>query len=114
MDFEDARDEARDLGLEWRLTFGGFGEDPTVVATWPLPGSTVHPGDQVRIFVVGAAPVVEAPEILGEECADAAGLVVDAGLYPRYQTDAREGRVVQVRDHPDLRWNDELAFTCSG
>jgi hypothetical protein len=113
MDFRDARQTVRELDLDWQLSFGGLGNDPTVVATWPLPGATVQPGDRVRIFVVGAAPRAQAPDILGVECAEAAGMVVDAGLYPRYRTEVRDGTVIEVDEQSDLHWNDELAFACA-
>ena len=113
LDFREARQRVRELNLDWQLSFGGLGNDPTVVATWPLPGATLEPGDRVRIFVVGTAPLAEIPDILGGDCAEAETKVIDAGLYPRYLTDVRDGEVVEVDDRPDLRWNDELPLACA-
>jgi hypothetical protein len=115
LDFRAARTKVRELKLGWRLTFEGTGSDASVRATEPAAGTLVKRGDTVKILVKGSAPVATVPNVKGLPCADAAALVVDAGLYPQYPT-GRDGVVLSqtpsASDPATLRWNDEVTLSC--
>ncbi|TDC59843.1 PASTA domain-containing protein [Micromonospora sp. KC207] len=111
-DFEQARDELRDLRLSWRLVFGTeSGRD--VRRTVPPVGSPVQRGTTVALYVAGPAPSLRAPDLVGDDCADAAEDLVEEGLYPRYPT-GRTGTVTAQSPKADstVHWNDEVALTC--
>jgi len=115
LDFETARTRVRDLKLGWRLVFEGNGTSATVRASEPPAGTAVKKGDTVKIVVTGTAPLASVPAVEGLACAQAAGLLVDHGLYPRYST-GREGGVVSqtpgATDPQALHWNDEVKISC--
>jgi hypothetical protein len=113
MDFALVRRELRQHGLGWRLVFAPSGDDRTVERTWPEAGSPVRRGVTVAVFVRGAAPPATVPGVTGLTCRDAAALVVEQGLYPRYPAGQR-GRVVQQDPQPpgDLHWNDRVRLVC--
>ncbi|MFF3869443.1 PASTA domain-containing protein [Micromonospora sp. NPDC001898] len=111
-DFEDARDELRDHRLGWRLVFGtGSGRD--VRSADPPVGSPVRRGTTVALYVAGPAPEVSVPDLLDEDCSDAADDLVEEGLYPRYRT-GRAGIVTAQDPAPDSTayWNDPVTLTC--
>ncbi|MGC4808393.1 PASTA domain-containing protein [Micromonospora sp. DT233] len=111
-DFEDARDELRDRRLGWRLVFGtGLGRD--VLSADPPVGTAVKRGTTVALYVAGPAPRVSVPDLLGDDCSDAADDLVDEGLYPRYRT-GRTGTVTAQDPAPDspAYWNGEVSLTC--
>ncbi|WP_320068389.1 PASTA domain-containing protein [Micromonospora sp. RTGN7] len=111
-DFEDARDELRDRRLGWRLVFGTeSGRD--VRRTEPPVGADVRRGITVVLYVAGPAPQVSVPDVLDDDCSDAADDLVDEGLYPRYRT-GRTGIVTAQDPAPDspAYWNGEVALTC--
>ncbi|MFI0791969.1 PASTA domain-containing protein [Micromonospora rubida] len=111
-DFEDARDELRDLHLGWRLVFGtGSGRD--VRSADPPVGSAVRRGTTVALYVAGPAPEVSVPDLLDDDCSDAADDLVEEGLYPRYRT-GRTGIVTAQDPEPDSTayWNDPVTLTC--
>ncbi|WP_229399010.1 PASTA domain-containing protein [Micromonospora okii] len=111
-DFEDARDELRERGLGWRLVFGsGTGRD--VQRTDPPVGAEVRRGVTVALHVAGAAPAVDVPDLIGDDCDEAAEDLVEEGLYPRYPTGGA-GTVTAQDPEPDSTayWNDEVALTC--
>jgi hypothetical protein len=114
MNFKDARTKVRELNLSWTLTFLGNGNDQTVKESTPAGGSLVKKGDVVTIVVKGAAPPAVIPVITGKQCAVAAGLIVDAGLYPDYKTAARTGVVLPAAPQLGLKWNDKMSLTCAG
>jgi hypothetical protein len=116
LDFETARTRVRELKLGWRLVFEGSETNATVRTSEPAAGVAVKKGDTVKIFVMGAAPLATVPGVKGLTCAQAAGIIVDHGLYPKYVT-GREGVVLgQTPDASDpqtLHWNDEIEISCA-
>lgn len=119
LDFRTARTKVRELRLGWRLEFedtatGPAEPDPRVRATDPPAGSMVRRGTTIKIFVAGSAPPATVPQVVGLSCADAAAIIVDHGLYPRYPTGRRGTVISQSPDASDqsLRWNDEVSITC--
>ncbi|SCE71249.1 PASTA domain-containing protein [Micromonospora haikouensis] len=111
-DFEDARDELRDLRLGWRLVFGAeSGRD--VRRADPPVGSPVSRGTTVALYVAGPAPEVSIPDLVGDDCDDAAEDLVEEGLYPGYPT-GRTGVVTAQAPAADstAHWNDKVALTC--
>ncbi|MFD6567558.1 PASTA domain-containing protein [Micromonospora profundi] len=111
-DFEQARETLRKQRLGWRLVFG-TGSGRTVESTSPAVGSQVTRGTTVQLQVAGPAPAAEVPDVVGDECAEAADDIVDAGLYPRYRS-GRSGEVSRqdpAEDGP-ARWNDEVSIWC--
>lgn len=115
LDFRTARTRVRDLKLGWRLVFEGTSTDASVRTTDPAPNAQVKVGATVKILVVGAAPIATVPPVKGLPCAQAAGLVVDQGLYPEYPT-GREGVVLDQTPSASaprtLHWNDMVQLTC--
>jgi hypothetical protein len=111
-DFEDARDELRERGLGWRLVFGS-GSGREVRRADPPVGTEVQRGVTVALHVAGAAPALKVPDLIGDDCDDAAEDVVEEGLYPRYRTGGT-GTVTAQAPAPDSTayWNDEVALTC--
>lgn len=111
-DFAEARDELRERRLGWRLVFG-TGTGRTVARTSPAVGAEVRPGTTVHLYVTGPAPASTVPEVVGEECDDAADELVDDGFYPRYRS-GRRG--VVTRQEPaggsTGNWNDPVAIWC--
>ncbi|NJC15440.1 hypothetical protein F4558_005266 [Micromonospora profundi] len=111
-DFEQARETLRKQRLGWRLVFG-TGSGRTVESTSPAVGTQVTRGTTVQLQVAGPAPAAEVPDVVGDECAEAADDLVDAGLYPRYRS-GRSGEVSRqdpAEDGP-ARWNDEVSIWC--
>ncbi|MFE9689900.1 PASTA domain-containing protein [Micromonospora sp. NPDC005806] len=111
-DFVAARRELRDRKLGWRLVFG-TGSGRSVERTSPAPGTPVRRGVTVTLWVTGPAPIVSVPDLVAQDCGDAADDLVEAGLYPRYRT-GRRGPVT-VQDPvggASARWNDPVALTC--
>ncbi|MDG4790997.1 PASTA domain-containing protein [Micromonospora sp. WMMD1102] len=113
-DFEAAREELRRLGLGVQFVFGRAGDDRTVASTNPKAGTAVKRGITVRLTVVGAAPEVVVPELVGESCNLAARRLVEDGLYPSYPTGERGA--VRNQDPTGgtvARWNDRVRLYCS-
>ncbi|MEG3632890.1 PASTA domain-containing protein [Micromonospora palythoicola] len=112
LDFEEAREELRDLGLGWQLVFGS-GDGPSVRSTDPAPGTPVRRGVTVKINVAGAAPPNEVPDLIGEECNEAGAELVDDGFFPRYPG-GRSGTVTAQRPVGGTvgRWNDVVQLRC--
>jgi hypothetical protein len=112
-DFEDARDELRSNRLGWKLKFGVVGDDRSVSSTRPSPGEPVRQGDTVVIAVIGAAPAVAVPDLVGKDCHDAEDQLSDAGLYPQYPT-GKVGQVTKQDPEPgdESHWNDEVRISC--
>jgi len=114
-DFQDARRKVRELGLGWRLVFRDSGDDKTVGSTVPGPGIQVRRGVTVTLYVRGKAPEATIPGVVGLPCNQAAGIIVDQGLYPQYPT-GRAG-VVQKQE-PEagggttVQWNDQVKIYC--
>jgi len=114
MDFEEAREELRGHGLGVQVEFGNAGSNRTVASTNPRAGASVKRGITVRLTVVGAAPEVVVPDVVGQSCAQAARRLVDDGLYPRYPT----GEKGLVRNQDPVagttrHWNERVALHCS-
>ncbi|MEU2615065.1 PASTA domain-containing protein [Micromonospora sp. NPDC007271] len=111
-DFERARQELRDRKLGWRLVFG-TGSGRNVQRASPAPGTPVRRGTTVTLWVAGPAPAVSVPDLIAQDCGDAADDLVAAGLYPGYRT-GRRGPVT-AQDPvggATARWNDQVALTC--
>jgi hypothetical protein len=111
-DFEQARQELHDRKLGWRLVFG-TGSGRNVERTSPAPGTPVRRGVTVTLWVAGPPPTVSVPDLVAQDCGDAANDLVAAGLYPRYRT-GRRGPVT-AQDPvagSSARWNDQVALTC--
>ncbi|MEH0969985.1 PASTA domain-containing protein [Micromonospora sp. CPCC 205546] len=111
-DFTDARDELREKRLGWRLVFGR-GTGTTVERTSPQVGTEVQPGRTVTLYVSGPAPATTVPDVVGEDCDDAADELVDEGFYPQYRT-GRTGAVSRQDPAGDGtgRWNDQVSIWC--
>ncbi|MGK5522571.1 PASTA domain-containing protein [Micromonospora sp. URMC 107] len=111
-DFKDARDELREKRLGWRLVFGG-GTGTTVERTSPEVGAEVQPGRTVTLYVSGPAPAATVPDVVGDDCDDAADELVDEGFYPQYRT-GRTGTVSRQDPAGDGagRWNDQVSLWC--
>ena len=116
MDFQAARQKLRDLKLGWQLVFQGADGDNTVRTTTPVAGTTVHKGITVTVFVNGPAPLATVPAVQGRSCSDAADAIVEAGLYPVYDS-GRVGVVLDqsplATDPSSLHWNDTVHISCS-
>ncbi|MFF5214069.1 PASTA domain-containing protein [Micromonospora sp. NPDC000442] len=111
-DFEEAREELRDLGLGWQLVFGS-GDSSSVRSTDPAPGTPVRRGVTVKINVAGAAPPNEVPDLIGEACNEARDELVDDGFSPRYPN-GRSGTVTSQQPPGGTvgRWNDVVQIWC--
>ncbi|MCL7459286.1 PASTA domain-containing protein [Micromonospora echinofusca] len=111
-DFTDARDELRGKRLGWRLVFGR-GTGTTVERTSPEVGTEVQPGRTVTLYVSGPAPAATVPDVVGDDCDDAADELVDDGFYPQYRT-GRTGTVSRQDPAGDGtgRWNDQVSIWC--
>jgi hypothetical protein len=114
MNFKDARTKVRELKLGWTLVFQGNGNDQTVKESTPPAGTLVQKGTTITIVVRGVAPPAVVPVITGKQCAVAAGLIIEAGLYPDYKTPARTGIVQPAPLQVGLKWNDKMSLTCTG
>ncbi|MFJ6196857.1 PASTA domain-containing protein [Micromonospora sp. NPDC092111] len=112
LDFEKARDELHDRRLGWRLVFG-TGSGRAVTGTVPAAGTPVRPGTSVRVLVSGPAPEVDVPDMVGEDCAEAADELGERGLFPDYPT-GRRGKVTAQVPAADTtaHWNDQVAISC--
>ncbi|MBM7083198.1 PASTA domain-containing protein [Micromonospora humidisoli] len=112
LDFEKARDTLHDRKLGWRLVFG-TGSGRTVTRTVPAQDTSVKAGTTVRVEVSGPAPEVEVPDLIGEDCDDAADELGEVGLFPRYPTGNR-GEVTAQLPAADAtaHWNDQVAISC--
>ncbi|MFJ8581416.1 PASTA domain-containing protein [Micromonospora sp. NPDC093277] len=111
-DFVRARRELRDRKLGWRLVFG-TGSGRSVQRTSPEPGTPVRRGVTVTIWVAGPAPALRVPDLVAQDCGDAADDLVEAGLYPRYRA-LKRGPVTALDPEPGAtaHWNDYVTLTC--
>ncbi|MFG1886514.1 PASTA domain-containing protein [Micromonospora sp. NPDC049051] len=111
-DFEDARDELREKRLGWRLVFGR-GTGTTVERTSPQVGTEIQPGRTVTLYVSGPAPAATVPDVVGDDCDDAADDLVEEGFYPQYPS-GRTGTVSRQDPAGDSagRWNDQVSIWC--
>ncbi|MEV6374117.1 PASTA domain-containing protein [Micromonospora musae] len=111
-DFLYARDELRDLRLGWRLVFGD-GAGRSIERTDPEVGREVRRGTTVTLYVAGPPPESEVPDVVGDDCADAADELGESGFYPDYPNGKR-GEV--TRQEPSeggsARWNDQVRIWC--
>ena len=112
MDFEEAREELRDLGLGWQFVFGS-GSSSSVRSTTPAAGTPVNRGVTVVLTVAGAAPPNSVPDLLGKNCRDAAAELVDDGFSPRYPN-RRSGTVTAQEPAGGTvqKWNDIVSIWC--
>ncbi|MFC3503548.1 PASTA domain-containing protein [Micromonospora krabiensis] len=112
LDFVKARSELQGRRLGWRLVFG-TGTGRTVERTSPEVGAEVKRGATVTLYVTGPAPTNTVPDLVGEDCGDAAEALGQEGFYPRYPS-GRHGTV--SRQDPvgggTARWNDEVHIWC--
>ncbi|OKI58035.1 PASTA domain-containing protein [Micromonospora sp. CB01531] len=111
-DFVQARRELHDRKLGWRLVFG-TGSGRNVERTSPAPGTPVRRGVTVTLWVAGPPPPVPVPDLIAQDCGDAANDLVAAGLYPQYRTGRRGPVTAQdPAAGSSARWNDQVALTC--
>ncbi|MGR6316427.1 PASTA domain-containing protein [Micromonospora soli] len=112
VDFREARRQLRDRKLGWRLVFG-TGSGRSVERSSPAPGTPVRRGVTVTLWVSGPAPVVAVPDLVAQDCGDAANDLVEAGLFPRYRSGRRGPVTAQDPSGGSAaRWNDPVALTC--
>ncbi|MFI6758260.1 PASTA domain-containing protein [Micromonospora sp. NPDC050417] len=111
--FERVRQDLRDRGLGWQLIFGKDGENPAVLRTDPPAGANVRKGTAVKVFVAGAAPLADVPEVVALSCNEAKTQIVDAGFEPAYPN-GKNGLVVRQEPRPgaQLRWNEKVVIYC--
>ncbi|MGW4467808.1 PASTA domain-containing protein [Micromonospora sp. NPDC004704] len=111
--FERVRQDLRELGLGWTLMFGDSGEDPTVVRTDPPANTNVRKGTSVKVYVSGAAPMTDVPEVTGLSCDQAKAVLVDAGFGIEYRT-GKTGPVLRQEPGPNekRRWNESIVIYC--
>ncbi|WP_328851098.1 PASTA domain-containing protein [Micromonospora globbae] len=111
-DFVEARDELRDRRLGWRLVFG-TGTGRTVERTEPEVGTAIRRGSTVTLYVTGPAPTTDVPDVVDDDCDEAADELGEKGLYPQYPSGKR-GTV--LRQEPaggsTARWNDQVRIWC--
>ncbi|MEV6811478.1 PASTA domain-containing protein [Micromonospora sp. NPDC051296] len=112
MDFEEAREELRGLGLGWQFVFGS-GNSSSVLSTNPTAGTPVRRGVTVVVTVAGSAPPNSVPDLLGMKCRDAAAELVDNGFSPRYPN-GRSGTVTAQEPEGGAvrKWNDIVYISC--
>ncbi|MFD6753561.1 MULTISPECIES: PASTA domain-containing protein [Micromonospora] len=113
MDLEEARNEVRKRGLEWKFVFG-TGDNQSVRSTDPVAGTPVEHGSTISITVAGAAPSNEMPQLVGEDCRKAAAELFDNGFSPRYPA----GLTGKVTDQEPAagtvgRWDDVAYIFCA-
>ncbi|GAB3148318.1 hypothetical protein GCM10027290_32860 [Micromonospora sonneratiae] len=113
MDFRQAREEVRKRGLGAQLYFDGVGDNLGVSRTVPPADTPVRPGHTVKIYVIGSAPEIPVPNLVGLDCEDAKSRLVDAGFYPDYPT-GKIGQVTRQDPEPSetKRWNDKVKIYC--
>ncbi|MGC5028317.1 PASTA domain-containing protein [Micromonospora sp. DT229] len=112
MDFVNARDEVRVLGLSWKFVFGS-GDDARVSSTDPEAGSPVKLGAVVVINVIGAPPPTEVPNVMGKDCRAAAADLLRYGFDPRHPAGVDGTVNAQEPAGGTLgRWNDEVRLLC--
>lgn len=113
-DFIAVRAELRDLQLGVQLIFGQQGDSRAVDHTVPPAGTPIDRGITIKVYVVGAAPVLVPPDVVGHPCNNAGRELAAAGVYPQYPT-GRSG-VVTVQDPPGgaagVHWNDRIRISC--
>ncbi|RKR89215.1 PASTA domain-containing protein [Micromonospora pisi] len=111
--FERVRQDLRDRELGWQLIFGKDGENPAVLRTDPPAGANVRKGTTVKVFVAGAAPLTDVPEVTALSCNEAKARLVDAGFEPVYPS-GKSGLVVRQEPRPgaQLRWNEKVVIYC--
>ncbi|NJP30642.1 PASTA domain-containing protein [Micromonospora thermarum] len=111
-DFDDARDELEERGLRWRLVFEG-GSGRAVERTYPKAGTAVTPGRTVTLYVSGPPPVVRVPDVVDEDCAEAAEELAGEGFRVVY-TLRRSGTVLKHDPAGDSQapWGDPVALWC--
>lgn len=111
--FKDVRQELRAQGLKWAFHFGGAGQNSSISSTVPLAGDPVRPGRVVQVFVIGEAPQVVVPNVVGLSCQQAAAKLVDAGLEPKYaKTDSGTVTKQKPEASAEKRWNDQVQIHC--
>jgi hypothetical protein len=113
-DVTDARRSLLDRRLGVVVIFGGRGDDRSVERTDPPPGTDVHIGMTVKLYVPGEPPVLTVPRLLGMTCPAAGRAAADRGFTPRYVPD-RAGVVVRQEPEPsaEARWNDRITLHCA-
>ncbi len=112
MDLEEARNEVRKRGLEWTFVFG-TGDNQSVRSTDPVAGTPVKHGSTISITVAGAAPLNEMPQVVGEDCREAAAELFDKGFSPRYPA-GLAGKVTEQEPAAGTvgRWDDIVHIFC--
>lgn len=111
--FQEVRQDLRDRGLGWQLIFGNGGEDSSVVRTDPAAGANVRKGTTIKVYVSGAAPLTEVPDVVGLPCGQAQERMVEAGFGLNYPY-GKTGPVVRQEPRPGerLRWNGTVVLYC--
>ncbi|WP_422734507.1 PASTA domain-containing protein [Micromonospora sp. WMMD558] len=111
-DFDDARDDLEERGLRWRLVFQG-GSGRAVERTYPKAGTAVSPGRTITLYVSGPPPVVRVPDVVEDDCAEAAEELAGEGFRVVY-TLRRSGPVRKQEPPGDSQapWGDPVALWC--
>ncbi|MGN9775026.1 PASTA domain-containing protein [Micromonospora sp. H33] len=111
-DFDDARDELEERGLRWRLVFQG-GSGRAVERTYPKAGTAVTPGRTVTLYVSGPPPVVRVPDVVDDDCDEAAEELAREGFRVVY-TLRRSGKVLKQEPGGGSQapWGDPVALWC--
>jgi hypothetical protein len=113
-DFITVRAELRALQLGVQLIFGSEGDSRAVDHTVPAAGTPIDRGITIKVYVVGAAPLLVPPDVVGHPCNEAGRELSAAGVYPQYPT-GRSG-VVAAQDPPGaapgVHWNDRIRISC--
>jgi hypothetical protein len=113
-DVSDARRSLLDRRLGVVVIFGGRGDDRSVERTDPPPGTDVHIGITVKVYVPGEPPLLTVPALVNMTCPAAGRAAADRGFTPRYEPD-RSGVVVRQDPEPsaEARWNDRITLYCA-
>jgi eukaryotic-like serine/threonine-protein kinase len=97
---DQATTELAGLGLHVTATkkFDDQVDNGDVISSNPLPGTTVHQGDTVVVFVSKGPRLFEVPDVRGKKIDEAARIISDAGFRPaphREPIPFGDGQVIQ-------------------
>jgi len=114
-DFREYFAQLRAMKLGVVLFFGQEGQDGLVTKTEPTEGTSIHAGITVKVYVAGAPPETQLPNVVGLGCRDARVPLGTMGLLPTYKT-GQTGVVLSQFPDPaaggTARWNDHVELTC--
>jgi len=114
-DFREYFAQLRAMKLGVVLIFGEEGQAGLVTGTQPVEGSIIRAGITVKVYVAGAPPETQLPNVVGLPCRDARVPLGNVGLLPTYKT-GQTGVVLSQFPDPatggTARWNDHIELTC--